>query len=176
MDDEEFRKRLSEVAVWEIPKTPRETSLNNKKKRGRKSNEELYQELREEIFLEEFDGTNPTYPPMLVKLKCQPTTCEDCGEHCPSGRQKETKLYEANNKRHWRERCVTCSRTKNPYTGQFDLTNATASHIWNAWIRELKQPKKMVYKKKEVEEQQPSSVIENEHETITYYHENKTET
>lgn len=140
MDDKEFRRRLSEVADWRIPETQQETSNNAKKKRGRKSNDEIYMELREQIFHEEFDGINNTIPPMLVRVKCQPTTCEDCGEHCPNGRKKETKLYETGSKkvRNWRERCLTCDKSKNPFTGKFDLTTQQASHIWTNYLRETK--------------------------------------
>lgn len=138
MKQDEFLAKLSEVADWKIPETPRETSLNAKKKRGRKSNEESYMELREEIFHEEFGGINKTIPPMLVKLKHTACTCEDCGRHCPNGRQKEKKIYEANKIRHWRERCKTCGMTANPYTGEFDLDSTKASITWNSYLRDTK--------------------------------------
>lgn len=152
MNDEEFKRKLSEVAEWKIPDTPRETSLNAKKKRGRKSNEDEYMELREEIFYEEFGGVNPTYPPMLLKVKCQPTTCEDCGKICENGRKKEKKLYDTN-RNHWREKCVTCGMNQNPYTGKFDLTPGQAAVQWSDWLRKTnprnKSPKK-TYSKEEI--------------------------
>lgn len=140
MDNEEFKRRLSEVADWKIPATPRETSLNAKKKRGRPSAEEQYQDAREEMFFEEFGGVNPTYPPMLVKLKNQECVCEDCGNTCPSGRKKETKLYETGAKkvRTWREKCLTCNKAKNPFTGAFDLTISEASYVWTDFLRDSK--------------------------------------
>ena len=138
MNDQEFKRRLSEVAEWRIPDTPRETSLNAKRKRGRKSKEELYQDEHEEIFLELFDGSNPTYPPMLTRVKYQTTICNDCGRSCSQACQKEKKLYETAGKRHWRERCLTCERARNPYTGQFDLTFSEASTVWNSFLRDSK--------------------------------------
>jgi hypothetical protein len=138
MDKELFKKRLSEVADWEIPKTPRETSLNQKKKRGRKSAEDEYMELREEIFYEEFEGVNPTYPPMLTKLKRAGIDCGDCGEHCPNGRETEAKLQEKNGKRAWRKKCLTCGKYENPFTGKYDLTGTAASIKWNDFMRETK--------------------------------------
>lgn len=137
MDDKEFRRKLSEVADWKIPETPRETSLNAKKKRGRKSNEEQYMELREEIFLEEFGGVNPTYPPMLTKVKPAATTCE-CGRVCETGCQKEAKLYTSKGKNHWRWKCHTCGMTQDPYTGEFCLNSQKASVVWNSFLRETK--------------------------------------
>ena len=104
MKQEDFKQKLSEVAEWKIPETPRETSLNAKKKRGRKSNEDEYMELREEMFYEEFGGVNPTYPPMLTKLKRSATICDDCGDHCPTVVKK---------KRNYTKRTVKESGDKN---------------------------------------------------------------
>ena len=138
MNDEEFKRRLTEVAEWKIPDTPRETSLNAKKKRGRKSAEDEYQEQREEMFFEEFGGVNPTYAPMITKLKVQGCGCEDCGRFCTEGRTVETKQYESNNIKHWRKRCVTCDHSQNPYTQEFDLKSAEASAVWNIFLRDRK--------------------------------------
>jgi hypothetical protein len=137
MDDEEFRKRLSEVAEWTIPDTPRETSLNAKKKRGRKSAEEKYQDEHEEIFMELFEGTNPTYPPLLTRIKHTPTTCE-CGRVCSNGCDKEAKLYQTQGKNCWRWKCKTCGMTQDPYTGEFTLNAQKASIVWNSFLRETK--------------------------------------
>ena len=138
MDDAEFRKRLSEVAEWTIPDTPRETSLNAKKTRGRKSREDAYCELHEEIFLEEFGGINPTYAPMLVRIKRAAVNCEHCGEYCPNGLDTQSKMHDANNIIHWRQKCLTCNRSKNPYTGKFDLPPGESSVVWNDFLRDSK--------------------------------------
>lgn len=181
MDEEEFRRRLSEVADWEIPKTPRETSLNNRKKRGRKSNEDEYMELREEIFHEEFDGINPTYAPMLTRVKRCGVTCDDCGQHCPDGRETEAKLHTKGKKRVWRQKCLTCKKFQNPFTGEFNLTGCQASIKFNDFMRETKgvyktrgneERRKVMVEKTKIE--QTKTVVENEHETITFYHEKNT--
>jgi hypothetical protein len=138
MDNEEFKKKLSEVATWKIPETPRETSLNAKKKRGRRSNEEIYQEEHENVFLAIYNGVNPTYPPLLTSIRSAAVDCEACGQHCANGRKTEKKIYEANKIRHWRERCVTCGLQENPYTGEFDLDRQKASIVWNSYWRETK--------------------------------------
>lgn len=172
MDDAEFKRRLSEVAEWTIPKTERETSLNAKKKRGRKSAEDEYMELREEIFHKEFDGINKTYAPMLTKVKRCPVTCEDCGRHCPNGRETEAKLQEKNGKRAWRKKCLTCAMYENPFTGEYCLTGTAASIKWNDFMRETKG----VYKTKgnerreQVSIQRDQTTVENDIETITIYH------
>lgn len=141
MDDEEFKRRLSEVAEWRIPETITGTKDGDaKKRRGRKSSEELYQEAREEIFLEEFGGVNHTFPPQILKVKKESCVCNDCGKFCESGRQKEKKLYETGTakKRNWRERCVTCGLHQNPFTGKFELQPQAASHVWTDFLRERK--------------------------------------
>lgn len=174
MDDKEFKRRLSEVAEWKIPETPRETSLNAKKKRGRKSNEDEYMELREEIFYEEFGGVNNTYPPMLTKVKRCAVTCEDCGKHCSNGRETEAKLQEKNGKTAWRRKCVTCGKFQNPFNGQYELSGSAASIKWNDFMRETKgvyktqgnERRKIVSTKHQIEK----TVKETETGTITFYH------
>jgi hypothetical protein len=138
MNDEEFKRRLSEVAEWKLPDTPREASLNAKKKRGRKTNEEQYQDEHQEVFLELFNGVNPTYAPMLTKVKRCAVSCEDCGEHCPNGREKEARLQEKNGKGAWRQKCLTCNKFQNPFNGKFELTGSAASIKWNDFMRETK--------------------------------------
>jgi hypothetical protein len=170
MDDEEFRRRLSEVAEWKLPDTPRETSLNQKKKRGRKSAEEKYQDEHEEIFMELFEGVNPTYPPMLTRVKRCAVTCEDCGEHCANGRQTEAKLQEKNGKTAWRKKCLTCNKYENPFNNKYELTGQAASIKWNDFMRETKG----AYKTKGNEQRKQvlanKTVIDNYSETITFYH------
>ena len=137
MDKKLFEQKLSEVAEWQIPKTLA-TVTEGSRGRGRPSKEQQYQELREQMFLEEFDGVNPTFPPQIIKLKCTAETCGDCGKICEQGRHLEKKLYEANRKPHWRQKCVNCGCFQNPYTGKFDLKGSRASQIWNNFVRDTK--------------------------------------
>lgn len=180
MNNEEFKKKLSEVAEWKIPDTPRETSLNAKKKRGRKSAEDEYQELREEMFYEEFGGVNPTYPPMLIKLKNAACTCNDCGASCPNGRKKEKKLYETGSKkkRNWREKCITCGLHQNPFTGKFELTASEAPYVWTDFLRDSKG----VYKTSGNKAREELSIkaanpnaVEDSEGIITYHRDYKTD-
>ena len=171
MDDELFKQKLSEVADWRIPKslTEKPKQSDKPRKRGRPSFESLYQEEHENAFLELHNGTNPTFPPELVRVKCSSTDCEDCGATCPRGRKKEKKLYEANKKRHWRERCVTCGMFQNPYTGVFDLPASNASMIWNNYVRDTKGTYNSKGNKKKIVNAKPvpnHPVIEHEDDTI----------
>lgn len=141
MDDKLFRQLLSEVAEWQIPKlTATDIKLAEQKKRGkgRPTNEERYQDEHQEVFLDLFNGINPTYPPELVKTKVSATVCEDCGIHCPNGRKKEKKLYQTGTKKNWREKCLTCEKSKNPFTGKFDLTLSQAPHVWTDFLKHRK--------------------------------------
>ena len=154
MNNDEFKKRLSEIAEWEIPKLT-ETDLKPIRKKGRPSEEELYQNEHEQIFMEIYNGVNPTHTPKLGKVKIQPVTCDDCGEHCPNGRRKEKKVYEANGNKHWREKCITCGMSQNPFTKKFDLTVAEASSRWANYWRDVKG----VYKTARNEQRKEDNII-----------------
>ena len=144
MKDEEFKQRLAEVAEWAIPEVA--SSGHTKRiKPGRKTKEEQYQEAHEEVFLEMFDGKNPTVQPVVTKVKVQGCMCDDCGRFCENGRKTEKKVYPTNRK-HWRERCLTCGMNQNPYTGKFDLTNHESSAVWANWLRKTSD-KPYAYKK-----------------------------
>lgn len=139
MDEKTFKELLTSVADWHIPKSiTGNDSLAPKRKRGRPTSEEKYQIAREQIFQQEFDGVNLTFPPQLLKLKNTAVDCSDCGQHCANGRHTEKKLHIANNKRHWRERCVTCGLSRNPITGVFDLKPGAAGVVWNDFLRNRK--------------------------------------
>lgn len=143
MDEQEFRQRLSEVAEWRIPKlsaTDVKESEKKRRGRGRPTHEELYQDAHEEIFLEIHNGINPTQSPELTRVKTAACICDDCGAHCPNGRKKEKKLYETGKgkKRNWREKCVTCNKSKNPINGKFDLSPQQASVVWTDFLRDSK--------------------------------------
>lgn len=165
MDDKLFKQKLTEVAEWRIPKTVTGTVSGDAKaprKRGRPSQEDLYQEAHEQVFLDMFNGENPTFPPQILKVKNSKQTCPDCGVECPFGHHKEIKKYISNNKVNWRERCCVCNRWKNPYTGQFDLTNSNASQTWNAFLRDSKG----IYKSK-------GNIAKEDQEIIRIYPETK---
>lgn len=165
MNDEEFKRKLSEVADWRIPEIKLD-GVQRRKLRGRLSNEEKYQDEHEQIFFEIYNGVNPTTTPEITKVHRAATTCDDCGKHCPNGREKEKKLYETNKKKHWREKCLTCGLSLNPKTGLFDAPNRTAAVEWNHWLRGGKKPIPQRVKPKIVGEYE---VEENDTEIIRKY-------
>ena len=136
MDKELYKKLLSEVADWHIPKLT-ETEKKQSRGRGRPTSEELYEEARQKIIIEEFDGINPTVPVEMLNIKKKAVICEDCGKECPNGYHKEKKLYDTNGKKNWREKCITCNMSQDPYTGKFTLNNSKASAIWNSYLRDV---------------------------------------
>jgi len=145
MKDEEFKQRLAQVAEWAVPDVA--SSGHTKRiKPGRKSKEELYQEEHEEVFLEMFNGKNPTVQPQLTKVLVQGCMCEDCGRFCENGRRTEKKLFQTNHP-HWRERCLTCGMNQNPNTGEWDLSNKAAAGVWALWLRNNSE-KPYAYQKK----------------------------
>jgi len=167
MDEELFKKKLTEVADWHIPKISEGGHPKPLRGRGRKSNEELYQEQHEEVFIEMFDGKNPTVGPVVTNVHCQPTICEDCDKICPKGRKKELKYYSPNKKgkNHWREKCLTCGLQKNPFTGDFDCNPQKAATYWYAWIHDEK-PNRFF---KPIAEPTIDKIIESDQEKITFY-------
>ena len=171
MDDKEFKRRLTEVADWHIPTDADKPYAKTKRK---KRNEQLVEMVGEDDIEEvQYHGANDTIPPAVVKLRRQAVTCDDCGEYCPEGREKEAKLHTKGNKKVWRQKCLTCNRFQNPFTGEFNLTGSAASIKFNDFMRETKG----VYKTRGNEERQKvmveraKTVVENDSEKITFYHE-----
>ncbi len=85
MTKDELNLKLSEVAEFRMPKlTASDIKISKQKARGkgRPTKEWLYQEEHEEVFIDMFQGINPTHNPELVKVKIQAIDCEDCGDEC----------------------------------------------------------------------------------------------
>lgn len=173
MDQEEFKRKLSEVADWEIPDRLNDSTPRPRKKRNaieitEEYNEQDEQDDNEENFLAEFGGKNPTLPPKILKVHNQAELCTDCGRHCAEGRKKEKKLYEANKKKHWREKCITCGLTKNPFTGQFDLNSSLASYVWNDYCRDRKKPSRRIVISSDNHSDKMAVSMENDKEIIRF--------
>jgi len=138
MNDEEFKHKLSEVAEWRMPKissTDVKIAKQKARGKGRPTKEQLYQEEHEQVFIDLFEGINPTYTPLVTKVKHCAVDCE-CGRVCEQGCEQDAKGYTSQGKRYWRWRCKTCGMTKNPYTGAWDLDGQKASIVWNSFLRE----------------------------------------
>jgi len=137
---EQLHLKLSEVAEFRMPKlSPSEIKISKQKARGkgRPTKEYLYQEEHEQVFLDLFEGINPTHTPELVKVKIQAIDCEDCGAHCPNGRRTEIKFYKAvpNHVAHRRDRCLTCNKYKDPNTGEYTLSQGPACQVYLNWAK-----------------------------------------
>jgi len=137
---EQLNLKLSEVAEFRMPKlTPSEIKISKQRARGkgRPTKESLYQEEHEEVFLDMFQGINPTHTPELVKLHIKPVDCEDCGRHCENGRRQEIKFYKKapNHIAHWRHRCLTCNRYRDPNTGEYTLPQGPACQVFLNWAK-----------------------------------------
>ena len=132
MDEEQYRRRLSEVAEWRIPEV-KLTALE-KKQRGRRSNEEQYQEKHEQAFMELFDGVNPTHPIQVDQVKTIAEICQDCGRVCETGRRQEYKLYTGKKGSAWREKCLNCGFFKDPRNGRFNIDCNKAITLMNVQV------------------------------------------
>jgi hypothetical protein len=133
MNNDEFKQRLSQVAEWCLPVSPGDSVNITKKKRSRQQIDDEDQEDDTPI-----EVCEDRLQPMVTKIHIQPVDCTDCGQLCANGRRTELQVYSSNNKRHWRERCVTCNKVKNPYTGEFDLKPSEAAVCWNSFNRTTK--------------------------------------
>jgi hypothetical protein len=140
MDKDLYKEKLSQVAEWQIPKlTDTDMKLAQKalRGRGRPTKEEQYQDEHQEIFLDLFNGINPTMAPELTRVKIQNTTCEDCGKTCEKGCRKEIKFYKATpgHVAHRRVHCKNCGFYQNPETGVFDIKQGPACQIFLNWAK-----------------------------------------
>jgi hypothetical protein len=135
MDDEVFKQKLSEVAEWSVPKLKEwqvEQAKQKARGKGRPTSEDQYQEEHNKIFLEIFNGVNPTYAPEITKIKIQAVTCGDCGQICEQGRRTEIKFCGPgrNEMPYRKERCVECNLYRDPVTGEFSLSVAKATYVF----------------------------------------------
>jgi len=131
MDDEEFKRKLSQVANWVIPEVNHDNAgakaLSRKKKQRLA---ELGQELDDKV--------NTTYPVKLLEVKTQAVDCVDCGQHCQFGRKMSTKRHQTFGVVHWRRHCMTCGFFENPNSGKFDLNIGASGYAWSEFIRQAK--------------------------------------
>lgn len=138
MTKDELKQKLLQVAEFVMPRlTPSDIKISKQKQRGkgRPTNEQAYQAEHEEVFLDLFQGVNPTHAPELVKMHIKAIDCEDCGRHCEKGRQMEIKFYyqQGRHAAHRRTRCLVCNKYQDPYTGDFTLPQGPASQVFLNW-------------------------------------------
>jgi hypothetical protein len=112
MRDEEFLKKLTEVAEWQRVRVDLEGSGAHKKP---------------------VDNTVPTVIKVL-KVRCLESACEDCGQTV-CGRRVERKLYRYGAITAFKQRCVNCDRHLDPYTRKFTMDGTEASRAWTDYAR-----------------------------------------
>lgn len=156
MNDEEFKQRLSQVADWIVPECKIEKALKKKKKRQAKANQKQYEEIQEEEIQDLVNGTNPTTPIEIIKIKIAAVNCTDCGRHCENGRKTETKKFNTHEP-HWRKTCVTCKMSQNPFTGEWDVPCSRSAIVWSDWwrihnIKKYKETVAITFKSQEKQE------------------------
>lgn len=138
MTKDEIKRKLAEVGEWRMPKVAAtDLKEGQRRARGRPRAEDRYQEEHEEVFLDLFNGINPTMSPELVKLNIKPKDCEDCGLHLTVSREMEIKFYKAvsNHVAHWRYRCKTCNKYRDPNTGEYTLPQGPACQVFLNWAK-----------------------------------------
>jgi hypothetical protein len=173
MDNEEFKRRLTEVAEWTTPKVKFDPTSRRRLKSGDPEAPELE-------FVQKYGLVHESMPPEIKKIKNAPVDCEDCGQHCRNGRCVEAKLHESSGVAHWRRHCATCNRTQNPWTKEYDLRSGEVGIVWNEYWRSVTVKNKTKLKKftpvtvvpKAVSDN-TKTVVEDEDSVITFYHDFK---
>jgi len=157
MNNDEFLKRLSEVAEWVRPQTGPNGAISvNKRAKAppehpgpiteaelAEMTDEQAQDYYDQLMAYKESLPNSSVPPEIKKLKIQAKDCEDCGRHCENGRQVQSKLCVSGQK-HWRTSCQTCGLYRDPATGKFSLAPKEVHNYLNCYYR----PKLGVYKSK----------------------------
>jgi uncharacterized protein with PIN domain len=70
--------------------------------------------------------------PVIEKLKPVELACDDCN-NVVVDRRTEIKVY-AFPERHWREYCTNCKKFKNPESGKFEVSAATAPSFFRHYV------------------------------------------
>lgn len=145
MRDQEFKSKLTEVCEWEIPLTMESTQQGSRNRRRR------LEQAGESCF-------NETFPPKIKNLLLKEKSCEDCGQTV-KGRCVNIELIPGT--AYKKERCQTCKKSKDPYTGKFTLTGSEASQKWGQYLR----PVSRRYKPKALKPE-PACIIRKYPETL----------
>lgn len=126
MEHNKFIQQLSEFAEITAIKIPAGPKI-----RQPKESQAVYRQ-GQEIAID--PKANPTQGVKIKRVKHQPKACEDC-HLIVENRVVQKKIYEYP-LRHWRENCSTCSKTRHPETGLFDIDTERSqsyfiAYLWN---------------------------------------------
>jgi hypothetical protein len=143
MKPDDYLRKLSELAEWEIPKVDdvnrtRKTPIEQRRNPNKRfASEEERTEYIDEItpdFVQ--NGRNLTMMPRIVKLKSQPKICElGCGQEVVNQRIERT-LHDWPQP-HWRTKCTNCQHYLHP-SGKGLIKGVNQYHTYFA----KKNPKK----------------------------------
>jgi hypothetical protein len=125
MDQKLFLERLSELAELKAIKPAISAAT-----RAPAEPEEIVRHGRS-VFLTKKD--NPSWAYEIKKLKTESKPCDHCGRKVKN--QVITRRLVNYPEPHWREKCQSCLMTKNPETGDFDLTEYRAGIVFTGFFR-----------------------------------------
>jgi hypothetical protein len=135
----QIEEKLQELAYLEIPKLNKsELKVIRKKKVVCRDPDDIDpdDELVEEVYPDVVqDDANITYPAEIQAIKYQRVPCSDCGQPCRN-RKTELKYYTNSIKPHWREHCLACNTSRNPWTGEMNIPSEIAREVYSAYERE----------------------------------------
>ena len=173
MDNEEFKRRLSEVAEWRVPKAEFD-GVSRRRLKSSKVKVTAPDEIScEQEFVERFGDLNPTKPLEVLEIKIKEFDCPDCHRVCTQGRVVESRLHTSNKINHWRRRCTECGFFQNPNTGAYDVPSGRSGIVWNEYMRVRGVKQRQQEREKNLElrttDTDEKRVVENDVEKITYY-------
>jgi hypothetical protein len=137
---QQIEEKLNELAYLEIPKLNKSELKVIRRTRVRDPDDidpdEADDELVEEVYPDVVqDDANITYPAEIQAIKYQRVQCPDCGQPCRN-RKTDIKYYPNSNRPHWREHCLTCDTSRNPWTGEMNIPTEIAREVYAAYERE----------------------------------------
>lgn len=144
MDNDEYLKRLNEVAKFALPK-PQPLTRGQKSTIRKKIEKIKQQDLWEEdtelveaiaILEAELDDRKPnwTQPIEFLEFRNNLRDCEDCGKK--SIERKISSRLCTTPRPHWRTICSNCKQWRNPETGKFDINGRSVQPFFNQYLLE----------------------------------------
>ena len=124
MDNEEFLRRLNELAELQVIKVASPAK--------RKPEDEVIV-WRNGQAIEIDDTDNPTLYYKIKKLKSDVRKCDDCSKKVKN-RTVTKKLY-AYPVKHWRKLCNNCNMFEHPDSGKYCLVGASTQNVYIQYLK-----------------------------------------
>jgi len=132
MKNDEFKKKLSELAEWQITKPVTSAFVTA----DRDYVEEVWvidKETGQEVVRGLSLASNETLPIQLNAIKAESKPCEYC-DQMVTEQVISLKRFDKP-KLHWRKKCSICKQAFNPLNGKFELTETDAAPCWMKYLR-----------------------------------------